>query len=355
MITAVARQTEEIERCRVDYDDELRTGATRLFHPKMTRCPWCGSPDIGFRIRLADTRQGKPGVFSMDECRGCGHVFQNPRLTGTGLSYYCRDFYDGLGRDYYDSVARYGWRDYRARVRLVASRVLPKSWLDVCARHGHFCREARRMLPDTRFWAIDPSPEIVRAQRRGWVDAAAQASLAEFADAGHSGFDVVSMVNYLERAADSRRELAAARRILRQGGLVLIEMVNPESPFARVHGKFWYCWLAPQNVHLIPWRNMCQAIDECGFEVIEVQLGKANKPFDNVGAILTALNYYLPPATRWPWIQRQVRARDKVFRKAVLTLCLPLMAVAFAVDVLFHVVISRGGSGNSYRIVAAAR
>lgn len=355
MIITSAQNSEEIERLRAGYDEELRSGRAEFFHLRNTSCPWCGAGDIALLAFVSDTRQGKPGVFRMDECGSCGHVFQNPMLTEVGLAYYYRDFYDGVGRDHYASVARLGGRGHRNRVRLVACRSNPATWLDVGARHGHFCREAREILPGTRFSAIDPSPEVWRARERGWVDDASQLPLTDYADAHESEFDVVSMIHHLERAAEPKRELAAARKVLRRGGLLLVELVNPGSRFARLHRRYWYCWLAPQNLHLMPWRNVARFLEDNGFAVLEVQLGKASKPFDNVGAVLTALNHHLPPARRWPWLTRQVRWSDKVFRKAVMTLCLPLMLLAFAVDLLSHLVISRGRGGNSYRIVAVHR
>ncbi|CAM3873780.1 class I SAM-dependent methyltransferase [Kibdelosporangium persicum] len=353
--SGTAMDDAELRRRRADYHREWTTGTDRFFHPKAESCPWCGGKDIGFRIRLTDTRQCKPGTFDMDECASCGHIFQNPMLTGTGLAYYYRDSYDGLGRDHYGSVAEYSSSAHRRRVRLFDGMPRPGQWLDVGARHGHFCREARKFLPGTKFWALDQSPEIVHGQQRGWVDFAGQTPLTEFAERHAGEFDVVSMIHYLERTASPQSELDAARRLLRDGGAVLIESVNPASRFARLHGRFWYCWMAPQNLHLIPHRNMCRLLTERGFEVVRVQRGPANKPFDNLAALLTALNHHLPAAKSWPWLSRAVRPAERWLRRAVMALASPALGLAFVLDLLLHVPTSRGRGGNTYRIVAVAR
>jgi hypothetical protein len=44
-----------------------------------------------------------------------------------------------------------------------------------------------------------------------------------------------------------------------------------------------------------------------------------------------------------------------VLRKVVMGLAAPVVALALVVDVLVHAVVSRGGGGNTYRIVAVAR
>lgn len=342
-------------RRRQEYEQELKTGAAGFFHPKENSCPWCSSPDIRPRIRVADTRQCKPGVFGMDQCSSCGHVFQNPRLTETGLAYYCRDVYDGLGREHYASMAERSRSAHRRRVRALDRFPAPRDWLDVGARQGHFCREARTVLPETTFWALDPSPEILLAAERGWVDSAARTPLAEFAEEHGGRFDVVSAIHYLERTASPRTELDALGLLLRPGGVALIELVNPRSWFARLHGRYWYCWMAPQNLHLMPWRNVCRLLEQRGFEVSHVELGKANKPFDNLAAVLTALNHHLPPARSWPWRPRPVGLAGRLVRKAVLLLSAPVLALALALDLLTGLLVSHGQGGNTYRIVAVSR
>ncbi|MFD2467124.1 class I SAM-dependent methyltransferase [Amycolatopsis silviterrae] len=331
-----------------------RSVSGAFFRPRSDSCPWCGSREIRHRITVVDTRQGKPGAFGMDECTGCGHLFQNPQLTEPGLAYYCRDVYDGLGREHYAAMARRSRAAHRKRVR-AAQATSPKRWLDVGARQGHFCHEARMMLPGTEFWALDPSPEILAAAERGWVDSASRTPLVEFAEAHRAEFDVVSVIHYLERTTSPQRELDSVREVLRTGGVALIELVNPQSRFARLYGKYWYCWMAPQNLHLMPWRNLCLLLEERGFAVSRVELGAANKPFDTMAALLTALNYHLPPAKSWPWLSRPVRLPARLFRKVALTFAMPALGFALALDLLLQAVISRGQGGNTYRIVAVAR
>jgi len=290
----------------------------------------------------------------MYECSSCGHVFQNPQLTVIGQAYYYRDVYDGLGREHYASMAEHARSAHHKRVRLLAAYQPLGDWLDVGARQGHFCREARKLLPGTKFWALDPSAEILAASDRGWVDVAACTPLIEFAEEHCAEFDAVSAIHYLERTASPQREVDAIRKVLRPGGVALIELVNLHSPFAKLHGRFWYCWMAPQNLHLMPWQNMCQLLDGRRFRVIRVEFGTANKPFDNLATLLTMLNYYLPAARSWPWLRHRVGPIDWMIRKCVMALALPVLALAVVMDVVAKLVTTRGHSSNAYRIVAVA-
>lgn len=342
------------ENRREEYERELDSGIASFFHPKADSCPWCGSSGIWPRIRVADTRQCKRGSFQMYKCSSCGHVFQNPQLTEIGRAYYYRDVYDGLGRAHYASIAEYATSAHRKRARLLADHQPLRGLLDVGARQGHFCREARKLLPGTRFWALDPSAEILAAADRGWVDVAACRPLIEFAEEHCAEFDAVSAIHYLERTDSPQHEVDAIRKVLRPGGVALIELVNLHSPFAKLHGRFWYCWMAPQNLHLMPWQNMCRLLDERRFRVIRVEFGAANKSFDNMAALLTMLNYYLPPAKSWPWLRRRVGIIDWLIRKCALALAVPVLALALVIDIVSKLVTTRGRNSNAYRIVAVA-
>ena len=99
-----------------------------------------------------DLFQHKPGAFTLERCRGCGHVFQNPRLSLAGLDFYYKDFYDGLGEAGMEFIFGFGAQPYHDRARMVrAVATRPQRWLDVGAGHGHFCchrarRAARRRV-----------------------------------------------------------------------------------------------------------------------------------------------------------------------------------------------------------------
>src|SRR5690606_31435066 len=61
------------------------------FKPRADACPICGSEDLQRFIASHDVLLVKPGHFTLDECRSCGHIFQNPQLTDEGLSFYYQD------------------------------------------------------------------------------------------------------------------------------------------------------------------------------------------------------------------------------------------------------------------------
>ncbi len=174
---------------------------------------------------------------------------------------------------------------YLGRAELVAREVPggdPARWLDVGTGHAHFCLVAAQVFPTTRFEALDLNVAIEDAKRRGWVADAHRGLFPELADQlaadVDGGFDVVSMHHYLEHTREPNDELKAARRVLRPGGHLLIEVPDPESAFGRLLGRWWIPWFQPQHQHLVPVANLVAALEAEGFTVVTVERGAAHQP-----------------------------------------------------------------------------
>src|SRR5258706_10926504 len=98
------RRAQLAAELRPIYADLLRDGTERFFGPRRERCPSCDGRSLERLLTTPDVYQFKPGTFTLDRCGECGLVFQNPPLTGEGLGFYYRDFYDGLGAETFDKL-----------------------------------------------------------------------------------------------------------------------------------------------------------------------------------------------------------------------------------------------------------
>jgi SAM-dependent methyltransferase len=278
--------TDQFEARRAYYETELAEGLERFFEHRRESCPWCGSTALSVRLRASDMVQRKPGRFTLERCGDCGHIFQNPRLTPTGLNFYYRDFYDGLGQELMENLAAGKRRSYRGRVELVIPHTTPRTWLDVGAAYGHFCKVAREEWPDAVFDGLDQSASVVEAERRGWVNRCYQGEFTDFAAKLAGRYDVVSMHHYLEHTRDPRAELDAAARVLRPGNHLLVEMPDPDYGLAPVFGRWWFPLLQPQHQHMIPLPNLLGALRERGFEILRITRGPAHIGIDATWALV---------------------------------------------------------------------
>jgi SAM-dependent methyltransferase len=332
------------------YASLLAEGTDRFFEPRRDDCPWCGGTALTERVRVRDRLQHKPGEFVMDECVGCGLVFQNPRLTIEGLDFYYRDFYDGLGADQLDLVFGTSAAAYTGRADLVKGYGQPKRWLDVGTGHGHFCLIAKASLPDTVFDGLDMGDSIDDAERRGWVDRGYRGLFPELADELVGTYDVVSMHHYLEHVRDPFAEIDAAERVLTPGGHLLIEVPDPESRWARVLGSTWMPWFQPQHQQMVPIGTLVQSLEERGWTVLAEDRVTENQPMELLAASFFGLDS-LAPDPRLPWGPEFSWARWGK-RAATIFAMVPTFVVTVTADRLFGRVIEAPGQSNAYRVLA---
>jgi ubiquinone/menaquinone biosynthesis C-methylase UbiE len=341
------------EELRPAYDALLADGTARFFEPRREDCPMCGERKLSKAFELGDRYQFKPGRFALSRCDACRHVFQNPRLSIEGLDFYYRDFYDGLGGEFIETMFAAGPDTYRARARMVADVAKPERWLDVGAGHGHFCCVAREILPDTHFDGLDLSESIDDAVKRRWIDRGIRGLFPEVApDLAQAAerYDVVSMSHYLEHTLDPRAEIAAAARILPKDGLLFIEVPDPDCRLGRLMGSSWMPWFQPQHLHFVSAKNLERLLRENAFEPIAWHRGEAHQAVDFTFLVYTALERMAPPADL-PWRpKRGVGAR--AWRRVVRWTGVPALAAGWALDRVLGPLMRREGWSNTYRVLA---
>jgi SAM-dependent methyltransferase len=342
---------EAVELRRPAYQAQLAAGTEQFFEPRRTSCPWCGSPDLRVRLQTTDLFQFKPGQFTLEQCQRCGHIFQNPRLNPDGLSFYYRDFYDGLGEPLMDRIFSASADSYRSRADALKPFARPESWLDVGTGHGHFCNVAGETWPQTAFDGLDMADGIELAERRGWVRQGHRGMFTAHAPALAGAYDVVSMFHYLEHTPDPHLELEAARTVLRSGGHLLIDVPDPESRWSKLLGRRWMPWFQPQHLHLIPVHNLRRRLEEFGFTIVLEQHAEANVPVDLLMAALMTVGTAAPSA-HLPWLPHSSRRKGRLARLGVATAALPLLCAAGIADRLIEPLSPRIGLVNAYRILA---
>ncbi|MFC5750029.1 class I SAM-dependent methyltransferase [Actinomadura rugatobispora] len=341
-------------QARAHYRDDLTEGIERFFDPRRDDCPWCGSWSLEEHVTSRDVVQAKPGRFTLDRCAECGHIFQNPRLNQAGLEFYYRDAYGGLGAAASERLFAMQGPAYQARAELAAVHLGPRTWLDVGTGHGHFCRTARQVLPETEFDGLDLGAGVDEGARRGWLRRAFRGCFPDLVDDLAGRYDIVSMHHYLEHTPDPFGELDAAVKVLGPGGHLLIELPDPECRTARLLGRRWGSWLQPQHLHMIPIGNLERALAARGMHVVARERRGARQPHDLAFSVLTALTALAPDPSR-PWAppgggHRITRLAKRALRVAGLACAGPLLALAVLLERLLLPLIP--GTSNAYRLLA---
>ncbi|MDT5232663.1 MAG: hypothetical protein QOI39_3163 [Mycobacterium sp.] len=339
------------EARRPYYQAELADGVERFLESRRDTCPWCGSTDLSVRLRTSDLIQCKPGRFSLEQCGNCRHIFQNPRLTPAGLDFYYRDFYDGIGQKLMEKIFKAAGRSYRGRADMLKQFTTPRAWLDVGAGHGHFCRLARKVWPNTVFDGLDQSVSVEEAQRRGWIDHSYRGEFVALGDEVAGRYDVVSMHHYLEHTREPFDELDTAAKILPAGSHLLIELPDPDSFFGRLLGRWWVPWMQPQHLHMIPVHNLVQALADRGFSAVAIERGAAHQSGELMSSLALAL-IAVAPDPRLPWLATGPTPWRRLRHTIVWAVGLPLLMTTYLLDDLLGRVVRRTRGGNTYRVLA---
>lgn len=231
-------------------------------------CPICAAP-----MRwLYQIFQFTP-PFDIVQCESCGLQRQAVLPDEAELAL----LYD---RGYYEGTATFSYEDERkseaahdhvwqARLRTIARHVPPPAdFLDVGCSFGGFVDAASRAGYRAR--GLDLSEFAVsEGIRRGRSLFHATLDRAPFAEAS---FDVITLVEVLEHLPDPQASLRQLRRLLRPGGLLVLQTANFLGMQAKRGGASYHYYL-PGHLFYYSTRNLSQLLEQHGFGDIRFYRG----------------------------------------------------------------------------------
>jgi hypothetical protein len=138
--------------------------------------------------------------------------------------------------------------------------------------------------------------------------------------------------------------------VLEPGGYLVVEVPDPESPWARRLGRHWLSWFQPQHQHFLPCENMLAALDVAGFEAVKVERREAAMGYDLLLAVVMGVQR-VAPSPHAPWLPPSPLAL-RAKRGVAIIAAVPVAAVAALADWIKDARIDPEAPGNVYRIVA---
>ncbi len=212
----------------------------------LKECNLCGS-NIFYGMYYID-RFKRP--FQVVRCTDCGLVFMNPQFEESEL----KSFYD---KDYYSGDADYSYNDerkdfkgheyvWKARIRRILKSLGYKNGnglklLDVGCSFGGFLKTASRFGFETH--GIDISEYAVDwAKENLSLD---KLTCGKVFDAKYpdSFFDVVTMIEVIEHVDDPKTFLNEVSRILKPGGLLVLQTANMNGQQAKREAANYHYFL----------------------------------------------------------------------------------------------------------------
>jgi len=240
-------------------------------------CPVCGERDYTViypprhdpsRVeRVVETfrSSGDETLFDqLVQCRGCGFKFINPRLRRDII---LKGYSEGSDSVF---VSQNAAREKTfAKCLKIIERYQPGKGriLDVGTAGGTFLAVAKRQGWDVA--GCEPNQWLCSWGREHYGLSITPGTISDMNLANHS-FDVVTLWDVLEHMPNPREALIECRRVLKPGGLLVVNYPDIGSWIARLMGRKWVFLL---SVHLSYFtvETMTRMLKDTGFSVLKRQ------------------------------------------------------------------------------------
>jgi SAM-dependent methyltransferase len=236
-----------------------------------TRCALCGSGDAetaatGFDFEY-DTA---PNEFRFVRCRACDHLYLSPRPVAGDLAVIYPSNYYAFAGPGNPLVARLRQRWEGGKVRLYREQLGegPRRLLDVGCGNGRFLSLLRDFgPPEWELVGIElDEAAVAQCRARGFE---AHAVRVEDLPASEGTFDAVIMLQLIEHVEDPVAICRSVHRLLRPGGVFIIETPNLGGLDYRLfQGRWWGHYHFPRHWNLFSTASLTRMLVRAGFEIV---------------------------------------------------------------------------------------
>lgn len=240
-------------------------------------CPLCGAEERRVLLDSLGDRQGVTAMrFRIVACTACGDAYLSPRprIETLGQFYPAGYWYTeteqprGLAARIKALEARYRRALLMSEVRRLTRLVPPGGrLLDVGCGSGDIVKLAAESGLVAS--GLEFSAEAVRYAREARGLEVAEGTL-ESAALPDASVDAVSLFHVLEHLPDPVGTLREARRVLRPGGALLVQVPNFGSWQARLFKARWHALEAPRHFHHFTPETLTRAVTAAGLEPVAI-------------------------------------------------------------------------------------
>jgi len=207
------------------------------------------------------------------QCARCGLVYLNPRPTKERIGIYYPPNYQAnmlslLAKGKTNPVARAGFAMVRRR-RTPPFRTGGRL-LDVGCSNGAYLAAMRENGWDVEGLEFDR--DAVEYARRSRNLEVSQNEIEEgLSQLPGNSFDVVTMWHVLEHAFDPATALREIHRVLKPGGILMLEVPNYASPLVTLFKRYWFPMDIPRHLYQFTPATIEGMLTKAGFHRIRVK------------------------------------------------------------------------------------
>ena len=262
-------------------------------------CKICGHRDFSYLFEGRDRLHYLPGEFKLYRCQGCGLILAYPQLSDQELAkYYPVNYYSyenshrvALPRSTREKIFYFLLHPFQALNCLFYSKLLGQNRdlkyvagsrvLDIGCGDGRYLLEKRAFGcscfgNDISEGALSRlrgiAPEIETRRGNLW-----EVNFPE------NFFDVINLSHVIEHVRDVDKLLTEARRIVKEDGLLRIQVPNAASVSFVIFRRFWMPLDVPRHVYAFSLKNLSRLFADKGFEVVCVRTAEGS--FSVIGSV----------------------------------------------------------------------
>lgn len=210
---------------------------------------------------------GNKNSYDLYSCSVCGLIFVYPLPDPSSV--YNQDYfsgaYSGFGYVNYDADKEPMVPTFNKYLDLFSRYGKEKgSLFDIGAATGFFLKIAKSRGYGVS--GVEMSDHAAGEARKAGIDVSS-GDLMSMSIANNS-FDVVTMLDVLEHMTEPFVELLESKRILKSGGLLVVNAPNGQSLLARILKTKWHLVLPPEHLFYFSPKNLSMFLEANGFETV---------------------------------------------------------------------------------------
>lgn len=236
-----------------------------LFENAAENCPLCSSREIKEKYLI----ESYDIPFTIYTCSCCRFRFMNPRFNENAVrNFYNEDYYSGKGNyAYHDErdIDKHSACVWNARIRNIRKYIKSGNFLDVGSSFGGLLKSAGKYFSP---YGIEISPYAANHSSRTPGLTIHNGTLDDH-PFGHDFFSVITMVELIEHLDDPAGAIEKCFRLLKKGGLLLIQTANMDGLQALILGNR-YAYFMPGHLSYFSLKNLTGLLKAKGFRKIKV-------------------------------------------------------------------------------------
>lgn len=237
------------------------------------KCNLCGTDD--YKVLYKPSKEIDPknkfsttgGIMGTDQivkCKECGLIYTNPRHSVDEI---VNAYSEAEEKDYVSQTEERRLTFERC-LNLVEKYSKPGRILDIGCASGVFLDVARKN--GWEVFGVEPCKWLVDYGNTNFGLNIVKGTLKE-ASLPSNSFDVITMWDVLEHTSDPTEELKEVNRLLKNGGLLIVNFPNIGDILARIAGKKWWFLLSVHIYYFTP-KTLREMLKKTGFEPFKKKL-----------------------------------------------------------------------------------